>query len=121
MSKFTVTEYAHKIGVTRGTIHYRIKHNKIKYRKINGKFFIIEENETKVSDDKKINLELKNKIKILELEQVKNKELLESKDETIQALKFNNLSLIKNYEQLEKSQLLLEENQTKSFWKFWKN
>ncbi len=119
MKKYTVSEYAKLVGLTREAIHYQIKQKKIKSRKEKGKIFIImeEESDKKTTDTK----DLEYKILLLEQElNLKNQmldikeNLINSQQETIQAEQRTNISLIKMNENMERqNQVLQLENNSK--------
>ena len=119
MKKYTVTEYATLVGLTREAIHYQIKQKKIKSKKEKGKIFIIIDEE----DDKKTTCtkDLESRILLLDQEINPKHQILpikahsiHSQQETIQAEQRTNISLIKMNENMEKqNQVLQLENNTK--------
>ena len=138
MKKYTITEYADKIGKTREAVFYQIKKKKIKARKNkNNEWEIFTDNESKkeekqnISNDEILNLKIKvaifeeqkkvfeEKIKKIETE-LKNKDaLIKAKEEIIEAERRTNIALIST---IEHQKILLEKPKKNIFQslKFWK-
>ncbi len=148
MEKYTITEYADKIGKTREAVFYQIKTKKIKAKKNKNKQWEIfindtpkEEKQNKSNDDlldlkikvalfdeqkrayeenfKKENAVLEERIKGLQTELANKNEIIKAKNEIIEAEKRTNIALLTTIEH----QKTLIQKPKKSFFSkllFWK-
>jgi hypothetical protein len=120
----TVKEYAKEQGKTKEAIFYQIKKGKIKAQKnSNNEWEIILEEKESKKDENIQNLELENKIKLLNQELELKNQLLKSKEtiissqnQTIEAEQRTNIALVKTCELLKSNEknLLLENNKIKN-------
>ena len=105
MKKYSITEYAKKIGKSREAVFYQIKKNKIKAEKNKNNEWEIFIEDKKEKEKVKIEIEnevLKEKIKGLQKELENKNELIQAKNEIIEAEKRSNIALLYNLDNQKK-------------------
>ena len=128
MKKYSITEYAKKIGKSREAVFYQIKKEKIHAKKNNdNKWEIFIEDKEKIKKEEKIEIEIENeilkeRIKGLKTELENKEELIKAKNEIIEAERRSNISLLYNLENKRDNQKNLNNKSKKGFFKslkFW--